>query len=322
MIYIHANESNFATHLIHLIPDSHIFDGDISQLIALIQSDETVRAVVIPHFADVSPHTLASTLGWSALTHVMDILVVEDNAIRARRWGRGGLQTVCADYPVVMGVLPEIIKDPLPLNLAMPSVHPISPPQNKPDCTLLRGNSPQIIATHLIDALTHEGIFDIPAGIDIQAFEPATPPLTSAPILVAAGKGIAYHDVPPPPNILNPFAWKIQYAITHILQPLTHALGGRLAASRAVIDAATVDSGYQVGQSGRRVMPDLYLAVGISGMVQHLQGMQNSRVIVAINPDPDAPIFEVAHYGVVGDAALIVPALTDEIRRRGLAVNS
>lgn len=122
--------------------------------------------------------------------------------------------------------------------------------------------------------------------------------LAEAEVVVAVGKGIgSSHNL----DIIKEFA---------------SVLGGAMAASRPVVDAGWMDVSLQIGQTGKTVAPKLYFACGISGAVQHLAGMSSAETIVAINKDPEAPIFKVAHYGIVGDVMEVIPALIEEIKER------
>jgi electron transfer flavoprotein alpha subunit len=142
--------------------------------------------------------------------------------------------------------------------------------------------------------------------------------LTDAGVVVSGGRGLANNpNLTPPAGMDDKQAeiWRAQEGFK-MLGELASVLGGAVGASRAAVDAGYISYPHQVGQTGKVVSPDLYIACGISGAIQHLAGMRSSKVIVAINKDGDAPIFKLARFGVVGDLYAILPALTETFRQR------
>jgi electron transfer flavoprotein alpha subunit len=268
--------------------------GAAAKAAAAIAGIRKVLAVDAPHYKDQLAENMAALVGGLAggYTHVL---------LPANSFGKNLAPRVAAllDLAQISDIVAVVSADtfvrPIYAGNALATVQSkdrikvITVRTTGFDAVLANGGSATVEA---LQAGTDAGLSSL-VGRALTRSE--RPELTSARVVVSGGRGMGSGD-----NF-------------KILEPLADRLGAAMGASRAAVDAGFVPNDWQVGQTGKIVAPELYIAVGISGAIQHLAGMKDSRVIVAINKDEEAPIFQVADYGIVGDLFKIVPDLVKEL---------
>lgn len=179
---------------------------------------------------------------------------------------------------------------------------------------LAADESRSVEATTVAPVLSEDDI-----AVTVESFEAEVGKvnLNDAAIIVSGGRGMANNPAEPPADAGDEAdVWKAKNGFETVIQPLADTLGAAVGASRAAVDSGYIDYEHQVGQTGKNVNPDLYIAAGISGAIQHQAGMRNSKLIVAVNKDAEAPIFKMARYGIVGDLYEVLPALNEELKKR------
>ncbi len=191
----------------------------------------------------------------------------------------------------------------------------------KPQIVTIRGRAfpkPASDANKTGTAIKVEVKPDALSKVDGYATSESKVNLTDSGVVVSGGRGVSNNpSLTPPAGMDEKQAeiWRAQQGFA-LIGELASVLGGAVGASRAAVDAGYIPYASQVGQTGKTVAPDLYIACGISGAIQHIAGIRSAKIVVAINKDADAPIFKVARYGVVGDLFQIVPALTEAFRKK------
>ena len=232
----------------------------------------------------------AVDLNTGVLTDIAAVEMDGDTLVATRPIYEGKVleKTVCSSKPVMASIRPRFFPKPEPE--AGKSGEPINVEVKADALTTIKGYSASESAVNLGDA----------------------------PVIVSGGRGVSNNPSLTPPDGMDDAAaevWRAHQGFA-LIGELADMLGGAVGASRAAVDGGYIPYAHQVGQTGKVVTPDLYIACGISGAIQHLVGMRNAKVIVAINKDADAPIFTQSRYGVVGDLFKIVPALTAEFKKK------
>lgn len=263
-------------------------------LLSKVIQDQNVELALLPH--TTRSHEIAAMsaidLGTGVMPDVVALEVVDGKVTATRPVYAGRLlaKAVCGAAPQFITTRGRAFK--------------------KPQGDSSRSGSPVFLAPVMAEAEIASQVTGYTRAEGVN--------LTDANRIVAGGRGVVNNPAATPPAGMDEKQaeiWKAQQGFK-LLGELAAVLGGAVGASRAVVDAGYVPYSFQVGQTGKIVSPDLYIACGISGAIQHLAGMRSSKVIVAINQNADEPIFKLARFGVVGDLYQIVPPLIEALHKR------
>jgi electron transfer flavoprotein alpha subunit len=232
----------------------------------------------------------AVDLNTGVLTDISALEMNGDQLIATRPIYEGKVleKTVCSGKPVMASIRPRFF------------------PKPEPDVS--KSGTPTKVEVKADALTTVEGYSASESAVN----------LGDAGVIVSGGRGVSNNPSLQPPAGMDERQaeiWRAHQGFALITE-LANVLGGAVGASRAAVDGGYIPYSHQVGQTGKVVTPDLYIACGISGAVQHLVGMRNAKLIVAINKDADAPVFKQARYGVVGDLFQIVPAMTEAFKKK------
>jgi electron transfer flavoprotein alpha subunit len=294
---------------LHAVAAAQKIGGDIHLLVAGHQAGEAARAASAiggvakvlhadaPHLADALAENVAALV--AALAKGYSHVLAPSTSIGKNVLPRAAALLDVQQISDIVGVEgPDTFVRPIYAGNALATVKSKDPIKMVTVRTTAFDAVAATGGSAAIESVAAPGDSGLSSFVSREVSKSERPELTAAKIIVSGGRGMGSGE-----------------NFTKVLEPLADKLGAAMGASRAAVDAGFVPNDWQVGQTGKIVAPELYVAVGISGAIQHLAGMKDSRVIVAINKDEEAPIFQVADYGVVGDLFQLVPQLVEELKK-------
>ena len=303
LVIAEHNHGSLRAATLNVISAATAIGGDVHVLVA--GHNASAAAAAAAQVAGVSKVLLADSaahanlLPESAAAQVVAVAAAYSHILApATAYGKGVAPRVAAllDKAQISDIIKVVDADTFVRPIYAGSAYATVKSSDSVKVVTVRGTAFAAAATTggsgTVESVTAVADSGLSSFVSAEITKSERPELTAAKIIVSGGRGLGSGD-----------------KYRELLTPLADKLNAAMGASRAAVDAGFVPNDYQVGQTGKIVAPDLYIAVGISGAIQHLAGMKDSKVIVAINKDPDAPIFGVADYGLVGDLFEAVPQL-------------